>query len=155
MKMLVRPGDTVTVTDGAAGRQMTGRLAELSSTKVVLLVDGAPRELTVDDVAAVHQRRSGSLAKGAKIGAIVGGALGLAAALEFATGCERNCDGVAPFVATMVFAESAFGAGIGVGVSAMTRHNALVYAHPSSAARVTVSPFATASRRGVGVTLGF
>ena len=155
MKMLVRPGDTVTITDAAAGRRMTGQLAELSSTTIALLVDGSRRELTAEGVATVHQRRSASLGRGAKIGAAIGGTLGVMGAVGVASSCNRNCDGVAPFVISAVLAETAFGAGVGVGIAAITRRDALVYTRPSPSARVTVAPFATPSRRGVALSVGF
>ena len=154
MKMLVRLGDTVTVTNASGGKS-TGTLADLSSGSVALLVDGTRRDIGIGDVSTIHQRRTGSLAKGARVGFAVGGALGLAAALGLASDCTHNCGGVVPFAASMAFVEGAFGAGVGVGVAAMTRHDELVYTRVRSSARVTVAPFATPERRGMAVSLGF
>jgi len=108
----------------------------------------------IGDVAAVHQRRMGSLAKGAKIGFAVGASFGLLAAAGLATECQYDCGMAVPFVVSMALVEGGFGAGVGVGVAAMTRHDALVYTRTSSA-RVTVAPFATPDRRGIAVSLGF
>jgi len=154
VKMLVRLGDTVTVMN-ASGHKTTGTLADLSSGSVGLLVDGTRRDVGIGDVSTIHQRRMGSLAKGARVGFAIGGALGLAAALQLASECTRNCGGAVPFAVSMAFFEGAFGAGVGVGVAAMTRHDELVYTRAPSSARVTLAPFVTPERRGMAVSLGF
>jgi hypothetical protein len=154
VKMLVRLGDTVTVTN-ASGQQTTGMLADLSSGSVALLVDGTRRDIGIGDVATIHQRRTGSLAKGAKIGFGIGTALGLVGGLQLASECRSQCGTAAPFIITMALVDGGLFAGIGVGGAAMTRHDELVYTRVRSSARVTVAPFATPDRRGVALSLGF
>jgi hypothetical protein len=155
MKMLVRAGDTVTITDGASGRRTTGQLADFSDATVGVLVDGTRHEIGFADVATIHQRRSASLGKGAKIGFGMGALFGAFGALGLVGECNHNCGAAVPFIVAAVLGEGAFGAGVGVGVAAITKHDQLVYTRPASSARLTVSPFATQSRRGVAVSLGF
>src|SRR5262249_40396302 len=122
---------------------------------VALLVDGARRDIGIGDVSTIHQRRTGSLAKGAKVGFGIGTALGLVGGLQLASECRSQCGTATPFIISMALVEGGLFAGIGVGVAAMTKHDELVYTRVRSLARVTVAPFVTPERRGMAVSLGF
>src|SRR5690349_5344279 len=80
LQLLVKPGDTVSVTD-LKGTLNTGRITELSTSVLRLQVDGAIRDLSQNDVLEIKQRRTDSLANGAKIGALVGTGAGILGAI--------------------------------------------------------------------------
>ena len=48
LRVLVGPGDTITVTD-TMGEEVTGRIAELSSSSIGLLVEGVRRDLREEE----------------------------------------------------------------------------------------------------------
>jgi hypothetical protein len=146
--VLVERGDTVTITD-AAGSRVRGTIADLSASRVTLLVDGRTRTWEPSDVDVIHQRRHGSLATGAKWGVACGTVLGILAAVS-----TRVEDPSAFFVAD-VGVWAALGTGIGVGISAATVHEQLIYRNGAPAAAVTLSPIAAAGRAGVLVSLHF
>ena len=150
MKLIARLGDTLTVADHS-GQHVTGRLADLSSSSVVLLVNGTRREIDQRDVSTIRQRRFGSPRTGATIGLAIGMALGVLGELEVRSECP-DCRGL---VAAGAVVYGGLGAGIGAGVAALTTHEALIYSRAPESARVTVRPFATPARRGVAVSVGF
>ena len=74
LRVLVGAGDTITVTD-EAGQEVTGRIAELASSSLGLVVDGVRHNLREEEVRRISQRRQDSLANGALWGFAIGGAL--------------------------------------------------------------------------------
>src|SRR5262245_38429793 len=109
LRVLVKPGDTITVTD-AAGAQFKGKLTTLSPASLALMVDGRQRTLQAADVQTVKQRRSDSVADGAKWGFGTGAVLGVAAGLMLASEYSDDPDGAIVFWASMTY--GALGAGI-------------------------------------------
>jgi hypothetical protein len=73
LRVLVKPGDTVTVTD-AAGKGTKGKIAELSASTLALLAGDTRVELRESDVMTVEQLRTDSLANGAILGVAIGAA---------------------------------------------------------------------------------
>ena len=67
LRVLVKAGDTVRVTD-SAGEEVRGTLTDLSSSSLALRVGGTRRTFLETDITAIHQRRNDSLANGAKWG---------------------------------------------------------------------------------------
>ncbi len=150
LRLLVRSGDTITVTD-TTGREVTGKIVELSASSLGLLVGGTRRELTEPDVTTIRQRRSDSLANGAVWGLGVGS--GLAAA---AIALSRGGDMEAGWAVLAVAVYGSIGVGIGVGVDALITRPQVIYERPSpSRATVTVSPVLTGERKGVFVSMRF
>ena len=76
LRFLVEPGETVTVTD-ANGRESSGKIAELSTSSLGLLMNKTRRDLQESEVMVIRQRRPDSLANGAKWGFAAGAAFGL------------------------------------------------------------------------------
>ena len=74
LRVLVKAGDTLTVTD-TAGQPVRGKLVNLSSSSLSLNVSGTTREFQKVDVNAIAKRGSDSLKNGALIGMAVGGGL--------------------------------------------------------------------------------
>jgi hypothetical protein len=81
LAVLVRPGDTVTVTDGA-GREVRGTVATLSPASLELIVSGGRQSFRQDEARLIRQRRSDSLKNGARWGAGDGAGLGLTTLTE-------------------------------------------------------------------------
>lgn len=152
LRILVKPGDTVTVTD-TTGHETTGRLADLSSTTLGLLAGGTRRELSENDVRTIQQRRPDSLSNGAIIGLAIGA--GASAALIIAFAASDSGDVDAGMAALAIGAYGGIGAGIGVGVDALIRGRQVIYQRQSTGVQVGIAPWLTSQRKGVLVTLRF
>lgn len=145
--VLVKPGDTVTVTD-AAGNQVRGRIEALSSSSMALLVSGMRRELREAEISTIRQRRSDPLKNGALWGFGVGAGLGTMAGLAIAGDCSDCLKGwFVPFAAAFY---GGIGAGIGVGIDALVEGQQVIYARAQpSSARLTLAPLLARNRKGV------
>src|SRR5688500_11869267 len=76
LSVLVRPGDTVTVTPDS-GTPFSGKISSLSSSGLTLLVGKELRAVQENDVATIrHRRRQDSLSNGALWGLGAGAAAG-------------------------------------------------------------------------------
>jgi hypothetical protein len=122
MRMLVKLGDTVTVTE-TAGDMTTGRLAELTPSSLGLLVHDQQRNLRETDVVVITRHTHANLATGARWGFGVGAVLGLVGGLAVSSEC-RSCAG---FVPVMTAIYGGMGAGIGVGIAAMTPARPVIF----------------------------
>lgn len=154
LRVLVKPGDTVTVTD-FAGNETRGRILTLSSSSLALSVGETQRTWTSSEVRTVNQRRRASLGTGAKwgffIGAGIGALAGLGAAQDGYSGGESV--GIA-FLGAGLY--GALGAGIGVGVRSLMHESHVVYAgRPAPQAKLTLSPILSDRRKGVALSFGF
>lgn len=150
LRVLVKPGDRITVIDDA-GRETTGSIADLSASSLVLLSGRDRHDFSASDIGTIRQRRSDSLANGAKWGLAVGAGLGLLAGLALAS--EAGDAGAFVVGATLFY--GGVGAGIGVGVDALISGNQVIYVRRSSpSARFTVTSPMTPRRLGIVVTLG-
>ena len=149
LRVLVKPGDTVTVTD-TSGRVISGKIAELSSSSIGILVGGNRSDLVDGDVRTISQRRHGNLATGAKWGFGIGAALGLLG------GLGSNCAHCGGLILVSSAAIGGIGSCIGVGISASTTHQHVIYAKPGTGSvKLTVSPLVTRNRQGMIVSFGF
>ena len=152
LRVLVKAGDKITVSDDA-GRETTGRVAELSSSSLALIADGQRHDLGADQVNTIRQRRSDSLANGARWGFGVGAGLGLLAGIAIASEYDDE-DGAFIAVATLIY--GGLGAAVGVGVDAMISGNQIIYARRTAATgRISVRPFFTPQRQGAVMTIAF
>lgn len=147
LRVLVKAGDTLTVTD-TAGQPVRGKLVNLSSSSLSLNVSGTARDFQKVDVNTITRRGSDSLKNGALIGMLVGGGL---AALAIAVDGEYADAGVL-VAAALIY--SGVGAGIGAGIDALIEGQRVIYANPgSSRARLSVAPVLRGPRKGVLVSL--
>lgn len=153
LRVLVKPGDTVSVAE-QAGRVTRGRITELSPSSLVLVTNGTRRELREADINTIRQRRDDSLANGAGWGLLVGGGLGLLAGLSVASEYEEGAGWALPFFGLIY---GGIGTGVGVGIDALIRGERVIYAGRAAApsTKITVSPMMSAARKGVAVSLGF
>jgi hypothetical protein len=125
LRVLVKPGDRITVTDDA-GRQTTGRLAELSASSLALVVGDERRDLQATDISTILQRRPDSLANGTKWGFGIGAAFGFLAGLGLANAYDEAHDSALMAVGALIY--GGLGAGIGAGLDAMIAGNQVIYA---------------------------
>lgn len=154
LQVLVKPGDTVIVTD-AAGRETTGKIAGLSPSSLSLLAEGARREWTEHDVTTIKQRRADSLGNGAIYGLAIGAGVA-ATLLAVVAAADEDEDVSGSDVAIILGAYGAIGAGAGVGVDALIKRRHVIYQRPSaSGLQVGIAPWLTSQRKGVRVTLSF
>jgi hypothetical protein len=146
LRVLVKRGDTLTVTDGA-GQRLRGKLTDLSESSLVLEVSGTRRVLQGADVDIIEKRGSDSLKNGALIGLSIGAGL-FGAAMGAATGDW----GYAALGAVLY---GGIGAGIGVGVDALIEGQRVIYAGSrSTRTSFNIAPILSRSRKGVLVTIG-
>ena len=133
LRVLVKPGDTITVSDDG-GREMTGTIANLSSSSVALLVGDQRRDLQANQIAIIRQRRSDPLANGAKWGFGVGATIGLLTGIGLASGYDAGNDSALIVFGTLIY--GGLGAGIGTGVDAMISGNQVIYARRAATVSV-------------------
>jgi hypothetical protein len=152
LRVLVKAGDKVRVVDDA-GRETAGTIAELSPASLGLLVRGQRRDLTAAEINTITQRRSDSLANGAKWGFGVGAGLGLLAGLALASEYDEGDDSALVFFGALIY--GGIGAGIGAGVDALISTRQVIYARRAASFRVTVRPLLTRRRQGAMVAVGF
>jgi len=150
LRVLVRPGDTLTVTD-AAGEELPGNVVELSSTCLVMQARGQRHEFSGDDISRITQPRHADLATGARWGFGIGAGFGLLTIASVAGNC-RGC-GVFVIANTVMF--GGVGAGIGVAVAASIASPRLIYAKPGAPVKVAVAPLVSRARQGVLLSLRF
>ena len=150
LQVLVKPGDTISVTD-TTGRELKGQITSLSSSSLDLRVQGASRALSENEITTIRQDRQDSVADGAKWGLGIGAGLGLAAGIAIASG-DGNASALIPILALVY---GGIGAGVGAGVDALMLRNQVIYYKPSNSARLTFSPLVTRERKGVQFSFGF
>ncbi|HKY21653.1 MAG TPA: hypothetical protein VJM31_10580 [Vicinamibacterales bacterium] len=148
LRVLVKQGDTLTITDAMGGRTQ-GTLSKLSGSSLILNVAGAPREFLEADVDTIKKRGSDSLSNGALIGMGIGGVL---AGLAFVATVEGSSAGWAA-LGGLVYG-SGLGAGIGAGVDALVEGQRVIYAG-SNTKRPTVSivPILRGERKGISLSM--
>ena len=150
LQVLVKPGDTVRVTDGT-GVEARGTIGALSPSSLEMVIGGNRRIFSENDVRTIRQRRGDSLRNGAWWG------FGIMAGLTLLGAAAQDVDNDdAGAVVLGVLASGGFGAAIGVGVDAMIRSNEVVFSRPAGVStRLTVSPLFAASRKSLLLSVGF
>jgi hypothetical protein len=152
----VRVGEAVVVTS-ADGREVRGRLTELTPTSLAVDVDGRIVEWRQGGW-TLRQRQRDSLVNGTFIGMGVGVGIGFAMTAQAAglydimSGSGASAAGVV--VGTLMF--GALGAGIGAGIDAAWRDEVVVVgpAGPTGA-RLHLQPLVTRHAQGLGLSLSF
>ena len=147
LALLVNQRDHITVTD-RAGRELQGRLIDLSSASLSLLTDDGLRNLEETEVAVVRRRQPDSLKNGALLGSISGAVV---------AGVLMSDEGpVYPGIyALFMSLFGAAGAGIGIGLDAGYVRSQVIYTARRPTPRVAVSPLLSRHRRGLALSLGF
>ena len=152
LQVIVKLGDTITITD-ATGRQAEGSLLALSPSTLVLLTEGRRRELQEQEVAAISQRRPDSLKNGALWGLGVGAASGFvlsglgSAAASIMEGPDAGVS--AGHVAAGTVLIAGIGTGIGMAVDALIKSDRLIYSRSSAPVKVEIAPLMASGRKGI------
>ena len=146
LRVLVKPGDALTVTD-VSGLRLRGTLAELSSSSLVLEVSGTRRALQSAEIDAIEKRGADSLRNGALIGLAAGA--GLFGTVIGATTGDRG------YAVGGAVVYGGIGAGIGVGIDALIEGRRVIYAASRSTTwnSTTIAPIVSTSRKGVLVSI--
>lgn len=120
LRVLLRPGDTVKVTD-TSGREITGSISSLTGSSLALLVKGHPLTLSETEIQTIRQPRH-SLSHGARNGFLAGGALGLLSGVAI-----KADGGSAYFIPFGIGVYGGLGAAIGLGIAATITTDKLIY----------------------------
>jgi hypothetical protein len=150
LRVLVRPGDSLTVTD-ATGDEVRGKVFELSSASLVMQAHGQRHEFFSDDIRRITQPHHADLGTGAKWGFGIGAGFGL---LTMAA-VYGNCRGCGAFAIANTVMFGGVGSGIGVGIAASITDQRLIYSRPALPVKVAVAPLIDRERQGVRVSLRF
>jgi hypothetical protein len=155
LRLLVRPGDHVTVTD-VNGRDVSGKIRDLSASSLALTVDGQPREWRETEVATIRQRRGDSLANGAWIGLGIGAGLAAIGIAVSVSSEDYDADvnfGEAVLVTALY---GGLGAAIGTGIDALiTRRQVIFETRSPSGIAFQIAPLLTPTRAVARVSIGF
>jgi hypothetical protein len=152
LRVLVKPGDTLTIVDDS-GQRIQGKVSSVSASALSVTISGTPRQFLSTEVNTIEKRGPDSLKNGALIGLAVGGGIGAAGMIALAATAESN---PGAFVVAGVLMYGGIGAGIGAGFDALIEGRRVIYARSGSpATALTVAPMLTRSRRGMRVSLRF
>ena len=148
LALQLNQGDRITVT-GSDGRELQGRIVDLSSSTLSLETAGLRRDLSGGDVSVIRRRERDSLKNGAAIGFASGAAIivGL-----FARSGELDHAGIVFFYSSLF---GAAGAGIGAGLDALHESSRVIYSTTPSNRRFAVAPLLSRDSGGLSVSLGF
>jgi hypothetical protein len=153
LEVLVRPGETIWVTDDG-GVEVEGTLVAITSDRLEVLAPGGPRTWSPPDVRRVRHKESDPVGNGVLWGAVVGG--GAAAALWVAACASDECtseDVGWGLLGTGIYA--AVGAGIGALVDLAHRSSRVVYEGPAPASSLLFGPIVGRTRAGVAIGVRF
>lgn len=154
LRVLVKPGDALTVVDDS-GQRVEGKVSSLSASALSLTVSGTTRQFLSTDVNTIEKRGPDPLKNGALIGLAIGGGIGTAGLLALAETADSNASAAA-FVAVGLFMYGGIGAGIGTGIDALIEGRRVIYARSGSArSTLTVVPLLGRTRKGMRVSLRF
>lgn len=135
LQAVVKPGDTVLVTD-TTGTTTKGRIDTLTSESLRLSANDIVREFSQKDTRLVRQRKSDSLKNGAIIGAATGAGV---ASVMVGVLCAAFGDCPAAGVAGYIGMFAAMGTGVGVGVDALITSSRTLYQSPPKGVTVSFS----------------
>jgi hypothetical protein len=155
LRLLVRPGDTVSVTD-VNGREVSGRITDLSASSLALTVEGSPREWREAEVATIKQRRGDSLANGALIGLGVGAGVAAVGIAMWVNSDTYEGETTAGEAVGVTFLYGGLGAAIGTGIDALiTRRQVVFERRSASGVSVQIAPMVTPTRAAARVRIEF
>jgi hypothetical protein len=154
LRLKVKAGDTVYVTDVSGKPEQKGQILELSASSLAVSIDGVRRDLVEANVKRIRQRLPDSKKNGALIGFLIGAAGSVAGAktLESPPGsCSGGC------VTANVLYGGGIGGLVGLGIDALIqgRKNVYVSGASRSSQQVVVRPFVTFEAKGLNISFRF
>jgi hypothetical protein len=151
LQVFVANGDTVSVRE-ATGQEFSARVAHVSATELVVMVDGQRRAFHPDDTIRIRQRRGDSLANGTWWGFGIGAGAALLAVAADDSGLVNDAGWAV--VAAAVY--GGIGAGIGVSVDALIRRREIIYDHKAGGpVTLTIVPVFGPTRAGARLAVTF
>lgn len=141
LRVLVKPGEQLTVTD-TAGKSLRGRLTQLDDSSLVLEDGKHTYRFGTVDIERISRRGGDSVGNGASIGLAIGAVFGAGVAISVG-------ETLYAIPAGLVY--GGLGAGIGVGIDALIRGQRLVYVR--SKTTLSLAPIISRERKGVMLTL--
>ena len=152
----LKVGDTVWVTD-AQGREIAGRVRDLSPTSLLLDAGGTPQDFEAARVGTIRPQPKDPLRNGALWGALAGAVTGALSCLVNPQ-CGGDDEIAAAVTLGLAGVGAAAGAAIGAGVDAAVKGPKLiVYAAPAArgGSRLSLAPMITRRAKGVAVSFTF
>ena len=157
LRLRVRPGDAVTVTD-TTGREMTGTIADVSSSSLGLIVGGRRTDVRERDVRTITRRQPDSRWNGTGWGLVIGAGGGALAAIPTVRGVanEYGHENSGGIWQVGVILGAGIGSGIGFVVDGLMVRRQTIYTQSStSVMKVTFAPLLTSRHKGILMSLGF
>ena len=153
LRLKVKAGDTVFVTDDSGTSEREARILDLTSSLLTVSIGGVRDELVESKVKRIRQRLPDSRKNGALIGFLVGaaGITSLAMAMASPSGsCTGGC------VAGNVLYGGGIGALVGLGIDALIQGRKDVYVRGGQASLdLDLRPIGWSQTKGVSVSLRF
>jgi len=145
LHLRLKPGDTVWVVD-AQGREVKGKLRELSSTSLTMDSWGR-KTFRAETVRLVKQKKAHPFGWGV----LIGGGAGALIAIALIAQEPDEASGVEPLIL------GGIGAGVGIGIAALVpRKEFVVYRAPgSNPVRVSLAPVVAPRARGIALRFVF
>ena len=144
LRVLVKPGDVLTVTD-TGGQKIQGRLTQVDDSGIVLaLRNNQTRQFEGQMVMTIEKRGGDSLKNGALIGLATGGVLGALGGVGYANTYDGNYAG---WTVAYGLVYGGLGAAIGTGIDALITGNRMIFA--KSRTTLSVAPVLDRHRKGV------
>jgi hypothetical protein len=149
LQILIKPGDTILVTD-LAGITTKGKVTELSRTVLGLSVNGKTQDLSEMNIDRIRQWRSDSLKNGALIGLGVGIGMGTLGSFF----CERSDNSCK---AAMIVTSAGVYTAVGVGIDALIASKQTIYVGRTrtTALGFRIRPILQPARRGIAMAVSF
>ena len=148
LPLLVNLGDRVTVTEDT-GRELEGKLVDLSPSALSVLVDGTRYDLHAGGIATIRQPDLDSISNGVLLGLLTGAGL---AAVGVALTAYMP-DAAEYLGAAAIFGGA--GAGIGAVADSLRTGSQVVYEKSRTSVGLSVAPVLSRDRKGIAVSLGF
>ena len=154
LRLKVKAGDTVYITEDSGKSERKGRILDLSASSVAVSIGGVRRDLVESNLSRIRQRLPDSRKNGALIGFLVGAAANtaLAKTLESPSGsCSGGC------IAGTVLVGGGLGALAGLGIDALIQGKKDIYLKGASRSsqNVVVRPSVTSQTKRLDISLRF
>ena len=154
LRLKVRVGDTVYVTDDSGKSEQEARILDLTASSLAVSIEGGRRDLLESSVKRIRQRLPDSRKNGALIGFLVGAASSTAGAIAMASpagSCTGGC------VGANVLVGGGLGALVGLGIDALIQGRKDIYVRGSrqSSRDIVTRPFLSSQAKGLSISLQF
>jgi hypothetical protein len=140
----VKLGDQLCIVD-ARGTEHKGRVAELSSSSLVVISSGKREEYQESAIDRILRDEDDPISNGAWTGFGIGAAIGALTALPFVAQGDANVGGAIGMTATI----GGIGAAMGAGFDALSRDTTTVYKRAAATTSLQIAPVVSSRIKGV------